>query len=346
MTDFHCPAWRLGCPRSCDPATASCLRLIQWRAALPGAGEVHQPIDVLGDPEGHRMSRPRVLDLFCGAGGGWSLGLHWAGYHTVAACEADPWRREVFGLNNPRVKMYGDIRTLTASRFLADGVVPDIVAGSPPCQDISCANPSGRGVDGERSGLFFEAIRIVAELARAGHGPRWVCLENSPRLLNRGIDRVLDALDEAGYTGRPLVVGAADLGAPHIRRRCWIVANAHGVGELQPGGGVREIGGRPGDGGSAPGAAPDAGRIGRLSGRMGGSAAGPGGMPTGGRAGDGRYPWVDGPPAAGRVDDGVPAGVAARCVAAYGDAVVPQIAEMIGRAILAVDPGMGRRVAA
>lgn len=321
--------------------------------------------------------RPHVLDLFCGAAGGWSLGLHWAGYRTVAACEADPWRREMFGLNNPRVKMYGDIRTLGAARLVADGIVPDIVVGSPPCQDISCANPSGRGVDGERSGLFFQAIRIVRDLGDLGRGPRWVCLENSPRLLGRGIDRVLDALDEAGYAGRPLVVGAADVGAPHLRRRCWIIANSQEVGSgcgrdiaatgrqtrRQPEGGagitadshgdgivesqgvLAECRGRPGDSPQPP--APHSDQVGWTPRGLGGMRdGGECKAATGGTSGILGHHWFADLAAHRRGNDGIPAGVARECVAAYGDAVVPRIAEMIGRAILAVDPGMGRRAAA
>lgn len=162
----------------------------------------------------------RTLDLFCGAAGGWSLGLHCAGFTTVAACEIDPWRRAVFAQNNPGVRMYDDIRTLTADRLLGDlGYLPDIICGSPPCQDASTANTKGRGVDGERTGLFFDAVRLVREVR-----PRWVLLENVPGLRARGYDRVHDALEEAGYAVWPLVVGAVHAGAPHLRKRVWIMA--------------------------------------------------------------------------------------------------------------------------
>lgn len=172
-----------------------------------------------------------VLDLFSGAAGGWSLGLHRAGFTTVAACEIDPWRRERYAENFPHVRMYDDVRTLTAERLRADGVgTIDVVAGSPPCQDASSANTKGRGVDGERTGLVFEFVRLVAELR-----PRWTCFENSPRLRTRGIDRVLGELEALGYTCWPLVVGADDVGAPHIRKRLWLIAadtNQVGVRKL------------------------------------------------------------------------------------------------------------------
>lgn len=164
--------------------------------------------------------KPAALDLFCGAAGGWSLGLHRAGVETMAACEIDDWRRAVFAANNPAVRMYADVRCLTASRLLADlGRLPDWIVGSPPCQDASSANPGGKGVDGERTGLFFEAIRLVAECR-----PAWVCLENVPGIRNRGADRIIAELEAIQYTVWPLVVGARHVGAPHKRDRVWFVA--------------------------------------------------------------------------------------------------------------------------
>jgi len=118
--------------------------------------------------------------------------------------------------------MYGDIRELTGERLHADGIGPiDVLAGSPPCQDASTANPKGRGLDGERTGLFWEALRLVREVR-----PHWVLLENVPGLRTRGYDRIHDALEGAGYAVRPIVVGAWHAGAPHKRNRVWIVANA------------------------------------------------------------------------------------------------------------------------
>jgi len=163
--------------------------------------------------------RMRVLDLFSGACGGWSLGLHRAGFVTVAACEIDEWRRRQFGRNFPDARLYDDVRSITAERLRADGAWPiDVVCGSPPCQDASTANTKGRGIDGERTGLYLEAVRVVREVR-----PRWCAFENVPGIRNRGIDRVLGELEAAGYAPWPLVVGALDLGAPHIRKRSWIV---------------------------------------------------------------------------------------------------------------------------
>lgn len=161
----------------------------------------------------------RALDLFSAAAGGWTLGLHRAGFVTVAACEIVAWRRILYAENNPNVRLYEDVRGLTAARLVSDlGYLPDIVVGSPPCQDISVANTKGRGIDGERSRLYLEAVRLVGDCR-----PRWFAFENSAHLRTRGADRLLDALAALGYACEPCVVGAGDLGANHERKRSWLV---------------------------------------------------------------------------------------------------------------------------
>ena len=171
-----------------------------------------------------------VLDLFAGGCGGMSLGLERAGFRTVAACEIDPWRRACFLRRFPAVAMYGDVRDVSRAVLERDGIgladyggTIDCIAGSPPCQDASTANTKGKGVDGDRTGLFFELVRLVGELR-----PRWVVAENVPGLRARGVDRVLAALEGQGYAVWPLVVGAWHAGAPHKRNRVWIVAHANG----------------------------------------------------------------------------------------------------------------------
>ncbi|MDH0869735.1 DNA cytosine methyltransferase [Agrobacterium pusense] len=178
-----------------------------------------------------------VLDLFSAAAGGWSLGMHRAGFKTIAACENVAWRRAIYQENNPDVLIYDDVCTLTADRIIRDtGRFPPIVVGSPPCQDISPANTKGKGVEGERSGLYFEAIRIIGE-----GRPRWFALENSSNLRTRGADAVLAALEALGYTCWTFVVRAGDIGANHERPRSWIigcdlsqVSHADGHGQYAP----------------------------------------------------------------------------------------------------------------
>jgi DNA (cytosine-5)-methyltransferase 1 len=162
----------------------------------------------------------RVLDLFSGIGG-FSLGLEACGMTTVAFCEQDGYARRVLKKHWPEAWIYDDVKTLTAKRLKQDGIGSiDLICGGFPCQDISCAG-KGAGIEGARSGLWSEYARIIQEVR-----PRWVIAENVPALRSRGADRVLSDLERAGYTAWPLVVGALHAGAPHERRRIWIVANA------------------------------------------------------------------------------------------------------------------------
>lgn len=330
-----------------------------------------------------------VLDLFSAAAGGWSLGMHRAGFQTVAACEAINWRRTLYSENNPGVPVYDDVRTLTAARLLADlGTLPRIVVGSPPCQDISSANTKGKGVEGERSGLFFEAVRIIGEVR-----PRWFALENSANLRTRGADAVLAALEALGYACWAFVVGADDIGANHERKRSWLIGydpeqlDGNAYCERGPAG-IGHEGGRARrhwpDGDGAPSVAegagnpPDPDQAGQADGCMvaglrqaeiavDGRGAGrcddePGAgqmglcPPDSGPAFGGRADWsladlahhlrldarLSTWLAGTRVAVGGPRGTAAASliVEAFGDAVVPQIPEAIGRSILRVEAAL------
>ena len=105
-----------------------------------------------------------------------------------------------------------------SSFFEISGFYPESSLEAPPCQDISTANTKGKGVEGERSGLYFEAIRIIGEVR-----PRWFALENSANLRTRGADAVLAALEAIGYTCWSFVVRAGDSGANHERPRSWLI---------------------------------------------------------------------------------------------------------------------------
>lgn len=170
------------------------------------------------------------MSLFAGAGGG-ILGAMLAGSSTtVCAVEIDPYcRRVLFARQRdgilPRFPVWDDVRTFDGRPWR--GLV-DVVSGGFPCQDISAAG-RGAGISGERSGLWSEFARIVREV-----GPRYVFVENSPLLTRRGLHVVLGDLAEMGFDAEWGVLGAADVGAPHIRKRIWIVATANG-GELQGG---------------------------------------------------------------------------------------------------------------
>lgn len=160
----------------------------------------------------------KFISLFSGIGG-IDLGLEWAGMQCIRQVEIDPFCLAVLEKHWPNVPKYNDVTTFNATGYLGN---IDAVAGGFPCQDISVAG-KGKGLQGERSGLWREFNRIIGEC-----GPRWVLIENVPALRSRGADVVLSDLEKLGYSAWPCVVGAWAVGAPHKRDRVWIVASRMG----------------------------------------------------------------------------------------------------------------------
>lgn len=101
----------------------------------------------------------------------------------------------------------------------------DLICGGFPCQDISVSG-AGAGLAGERSGLWYEMHRIIGDIQ-----PRWVVVENVAALLSRGMDVVLRDLSQIGYDCEWHVISASAVGAPHRRERVWIIANANGIND-------------------------------------------------------------------------------------------------------------------
>lgn len=101
----------------------------------------------------------------------------------------------------------------------------DIIYGGFPCQDISVAG-LGKGLAGERSGLFYEIIRLTKEIR-----PTFVFLENVPAIRTRGLEQVIKAFAEIGYDCRWTMLSAASVGAPHKRERWFLFAYSHGEKE-------------------------------------------------------------------------------------------------------------------
>ncbi|MDX0180873.1 DNA (cytosine-5-)-methyltransferase [Sinorhizobium meliloti] len=260
------------------------------------------------------MTKLRVLDLFSGIGG-FSLGLErTGGFETVAFCEIEEFPRRVLKKHWPEVPCYHDVRELTADTLRRDGIAVDVICGGFPCQDISLAG-DGAGLEGERSGLWFEYSRLISEIR-----PRFIIVENVAALLSRGHGRVLGDLAALGYDAEWHCIPASAVGAPHRRDRIWIVAYPDSEGERQSAVSGQAIGVRPSDRGQA---LADANRP-RLEIKFYGEA---GELPAALRA----YSWSS-EPGVGRMAYGVPARVDR--IGSLGNAVVPQIPEMIGHAIL------------
>jgi len=168
------------------------------------------------------------LALFAGAGGG-ILGGKLLGWRCVCAVEWDAYAARVLvarqndGCLEP-FPIWDDVRTFDGRAWR--GRV-DVVSGGFPCQDISCAG-KGAGIDGERSGMWVEMARVIGEV-----GPRFVLVENSPMLTVRGLGRVLGDLASVGYDAIWGVLGADDAGAPHRRKRIWILGWRRGMADCE-----------------------------------------------------------------------------------------------------------------
>ncbi len=159
------------------------------------------------------------LHLFAGTGGG-ILGGILLGHSCVCAVEIEPYCRKVLLQRQrdgclPKFPIWDDVRTFDGKPWR--GKV-DIVCGGFPCQDISAAG-KGKGLSGERSGLWREMARITDEVR-----PSFVFVENSPLLVRRGLAVVVGDLAKMGYASRWGVVSAASAGMHHERERIWILA--------------------------------------------------------------------------------------------------------------------------
>jgi DNA (cytosine-5)-methyltransferase 1 len=214
-----------------------------------------------------------VGSLFAGIGG-FDLGLERAGMRVAWQVELDPYCRAVLARHFPEAERFEDVREVGAQNLPP----VEIVCGGFPCQDLSPAG-RGAGIDGARSGLWAEFARIVRELR-----PRYVLVENVPALLTgKGkrwdrapVGRVLGDLAEAGYDAEWACLSAREFGAPHLRKRVWLVAYPARDAEARPAAesGAERQRARPGCASSGAGELPDADRDRRAQGLCVGARAG------------------------------------------------------------------------
>jgi len=263
-----------------------------------------------------------VLDLFSGIGG-FSLGLERAGMKTVAFCEIDKFCRKVLTHHWPTVPIYEDIKSLTAQKLKDDRISVDVICGGFPCQDISTAG-KGEGLKGERSGLWREYARLIGEIR-----PRYVIVENVAALLFRGLPDVLGDLASLGYDAEWHCIPASYIGAPHRRDRIWIIAYRNSDNQSESIISFDDEASRmQGDASNS-----DSQRLQRSE-----------------KAGDDGKDWTESrnqlitgcrgvsrsaweiEPSVGRVANGVPARMDR--LKSLGNAVVPQIPEILGKAIM------------
>lgn len=166
--------------------------------------------------------------LFSGIGG-FDLAAEWAGWTNAFNCEIDPFCRKILKYHFPDAEQYGDIRT-TDFAVWRDRI--NVLTGGFPCQDASIAKQHGegqQGLKGTRTGLYTEMLRAVREVR-----PRYVIAENVANILavNGGWDFavILDSLERLGYDVEWRITRASEIGAPHHRARCYLVAYPCSIG--------------------------------------------------------------------------------------------------------------------
>lgn len=157
----------------------------------------------------------RIGSLFSGIGG-FELGLERAipESNTIWQVEQNKYCQRVLKKHWPDALIYDDVCSVGKHNLKP----VDIICGGFPCQDISTAGKQG-GIHAKKSGLWWEMFRIISELR-----PRVAVLENVPNLITLGLSEVLGSLASIGYDSEWCIISAKQFGAPHLRKRVFIVA--------------------------------------------------------------------------------------------------------------------------
>jgi len=273
--------------------------------------------------------------------GGFDLAAEWMGWNNVFNCECEEFPRQVLKHHFPNAIQHGDIKELDATAYA--GRI-DILTGGFPCQPYSLAGKR-KGKEDERH-LWPEMLRVIRECA-----PRYVVGENVRGLVgwNGGLvfEEVCTDLEAQGYAVQPFLLPACGVGAPHRRDRVWFVAysndkgGSHGHRQVQGADGKirqRDDCPEPCDAGGGNASDTD------VSGGEGQRFAGPGQFQPDGRGGKNmEAAWKNFPtvtPVCGG-DDGLPEELDGltfskwrrESIKAYGNAIVPQVALQIFKAI-------------
>lgn len=276
-----------------------------------------------------------VGSLFSGIGG-LDLGLERAGMEVIWQSEIDPYACKVLAKHWPEVVNHGNIKEINWQEVER----PDVICGGYPCQPFSL---SGRrkGENDERHlwPYVWEALRVLR--------PKYAILENVPGHVSLGLDRVLADLATIGFDAEWQIVSAASQGAPHLRERLIIVAYPNDAGSGTPASGsysdwqtakqkrqVFPLVGASGHGTYV--AYPHSQFMGKSGLAVATRQAGYGwDNHSGTEEANGAREWWKTEPDVGRVVDGIPNRVDR--LRALGNAVVPQVAEFIGRLVISAE---------
>ena len=158
--------------------------------------------------------------LFNGIGG-FALAAHWMGWNNIMHCEIDPFCNKVMNYHFPNSHQHEDIRT---TNFTIWRGKLDLITGGSPCQPYSTAGKR-KGKDDDRH-LWPQMLRAIREIQ-----PSYVVGENVRGLTNWNgglvFDEVQADLEAEGYEVLPFLLPAAGVNAPHRRDRIWFIAYAN-----------------------------------------------------------------------------------------------------------------------
>jgi DNA (cytosine-5)-methyltransferase 1 len=159
-----------------------------------------------------KMEEITYGSLFTGRGG-FDFPARDLGIKTLWNCEIDKFLRNKLKRFFPDAIQYHDVRAIKDAKHVT------IMSAGFPCQDISIANPLGKGIEGNRSGLWKEVAR-VANIVK----PWYIILENSSELFKKGFETVLQDLSEIGYNAEWDCLSAYHFGYPMRRKRLYVIA--------------------------------------------------------------------------------------------------------------------------
>mgnify|MGYP001199017303 FL=1 len=180
------------------------------------------------------MTKPKILDLFCGCGG-MSLGFEEAGFEVLLAVDTWSDAIETYNHNHPSpVGEVSDIRNLDDARIdslLSSGPIAGVIGG-PPCQGFSTVGT--RDVEDERNHLYMEYFRVVKRIR-----PQFFVIENVQGMLTLAggafRDDVVKRFSELGYSVSHSLLNARDFGIPQHRKRVFFVGVLEGEFEFPSG---------------------------------------------------------------------------------------------------------------
>jgi DNA (cytosine-5)-methyltransferase 1 len=161
--------------------------------------------------------------LFSGIGG-FDLAAEWSGWDNLFHCEINPFGQKVLKYYWPNAELFEDIKTTDFTKY-ANRI--DVLTGGFPCQSFS--NSGQQLGESDERYLFPEMLRAIREIK-----PRWIVAENVFAIASSKFSAVFEficsSLENEGYKIQPVIIPASSVGAEHERYRVWFIAYSVSIG--------------------------------------------------------------------------------------------------------------------